>query len=98
MKTFLSVIAAALTCSGARAQNNGATFPCPEKSIAHYTAYRSPKPIVIDGKLDDATWQAAPTSSRFVDILSGQPALHNTRAAVIWDDAYLYVSYQVQEP
>ena len=45
-------------------------------------------------------WRGKPPRSRptFVDILSGRPAIHDTRAAVVWDDHYLYESYRVEEP
>src|SRR5262245_23537272 len=33
-----------------------------------YVCYRAPKPPVIDGKLDDEAWKAAPWSEWFVDI------------------------------
>lgn len=64
-------------------------FPCPESEIARYTAYHVREPIRIDGRLDEAAWQRAPRSPRFVDILTGRPALHDTRAVVLWDDANL---------
>jgi hypothetical protein len=74
------------------------TFPWPEDKIAHYTAYRVDKPPRIDGRLDEVCWQAAPRSPRFVDLITGQPAIHDTRAAVLWDDEALYVGYWVEEP
>ena len=49
-------------------------------------------------RLDEPSWKFATTSPRFVDILSGQPVIHDTRATVLWDDQYLYVSYRVEEP
>jgi hypothetical protein len=73
-------------------------FPCPENEIAHYTAYHISEPITIDGKLDEAVWQQAPRSPRFVDIITGKPTIHDTYAQVVWDDKNLYVSYRVQEP
>ncbi len=101
-KRFRCLWAAAwLLASGgllASAQAQESKFPCPENEIAHYTAYHVRQPITIDGKLDEKAWQLAPRSPRFVDILSGKPALYDTRAAVLWDDTNLYVGYRVQEP
>lgn len=73
-------------------------FPCPESEIRHYTAYRVTEPIKIDGKLDELAWQHAPLSARFVDILTGQPALHSTRVSILWDDKNLYLGYHIEEP
>ncbi len=74
------------------------TFPWPDERIAHYTAYRAPAPLTIDGKLDEPSWQQAPRSPRFVDLITGKPTIHDTRAAVLWDDTYLYVGFWVEEP
>jgi hypothetical protein len=80
------------------AQNGGWKFPCPPGDIARYTAQRAAGPIKVDGKLDEPSWRGAATSPRFVDILTGGPVIHDTRAAVLWDAQYLYVSYRVEEP
>ena len=73
-------------------------FPCPENEIAHYTAYHVSEPIRIDGRLDEKAWQQAPRSPRFVDIVTGQPTIHDTRAMVLWDETNLYVAFRVEEP
>jgi Carbohydrate family 9 binding domain-like len=73
-------------------------FPCPQDEIAHYTAFRTREPIQVDGRLDEAAWQQAPRSSRFVDIITGKPAVHDTRASVLWDNENLYVAFRVEEP
>jgi hypothetical protein len=73
-------------------------FPCPENEIASYTSFRSSETITIDGKLDEPIWDRAPQSPRFVDILTGKPTIHSTRAMVVWDAANLYVAYRIEEP
>lgn len=73
-------------------------FPCPENGIARYTAYHVSEPIRIDGRLDEKAWQQAPFSPRFVDLLTGEKAIHDTRAAVLWDETNLYVAFRVEEP
>ena len=73
-------------------------FPCPENEIARYTAYRIGEPIQVDGKLDELVWSAASFSPRFVDILTGKPTIHETRAAVVWDEQNLYVAFRIEEP
>lgn len=73
-------------------------FPCPTNEIARYTAHRVTEPMSIDGRLDEPAWQAAPTSPRFVDIITGEPARFDTRAMVLWDATNLYVAYRVEEP
>lgn len=73
-------------------------FPCPEEEIVHYTAYHVSEPIHIDGRLDEKAWQQAPRSPRYVDIITGKPALYDTRAMVLWDDTNLYVAVCAEEP
>jgi hypothetical protein len=73
-------------------------FPRLESQIARYTAYHIKDPIKIDGRLTEAAWQQAPRSPRFTDILTGEPALYDTRASVLWDDENLYVAFRVEEP
>lgn len=73
-------------------------FPWPEERIAHYTAFRAPEPLLIDGRLDKPAWAKAPRSPRFVDLVNGGPTVHDTRAAVLWDEQYLYVGFWIEEP
>jgi hypothetical protein len=53
---------------------------------------------VIDGKLDDEIWQNALRSSSFVDLVHGTSTRFDTRAAIVWDDTFLYVAYWIEEP
>lgn len=76
----------------------GSPFPWPDAKIPHYTAYRIAQPPQIDGRLDEPAWQAAPRSPRFVDLITGRPAIHDTRASVLWDDECLYVGFRIEEP
>lgn len=80
------------------ARSQAARFPCNEGEAARYMAYRTGQTIDIDGRLDESVWQKAPWSSRFVDILTGGRTIHGTHAAVVWDDANLYIAFRVEEP
>ena len=80
------------------AQSGTWVFPCPTNEIAGYTARRVASVISINGDLTKPCWQAAEKSPRFKDILTGQPAIHDTRAMVLWDAENLYVAYRVEEP
>ncbi len=65
-----------------------------------YAAPRAATPPAIDGVLDEASWQAAPWTDDFTDIEGpARPApRHRTRAKLLWDDRYLYVGAQLEEP
>ncbi len=79
-------------------QSAAPRYGCSEKDIAHYVARRTAGPITIDGRLDEPSWQKAEKSPRFVDTVSGQPGFYDTRAALLWDDIYLYVGFWIEEP
>ena len=72
--------------------------PCDVDEIPQYTAYMVNTGPKIDGLLDESVWQMAPTSPNFRDLISGKETIHSTKAAVLWDDEYLYIAYWIQEP
>lgn len=55
---------------------------------------------VLDGKLTDPAWEAAPWTDDFVDILGDQAPVprFRTRAKFLWDENYLYVAAELEEP
>ena len=76
----------------------GSKIPCPDEQIPRYTAYHVSEKMTIDGKLDEKAWQLAPRSTRFVDIISGKPTVHDTSVAILWDEEFVYVGYRAEEP
>lgn len=75
-----------------------AAYGCGEERLAHYTCLRAPAPITVDGDLEKEPWRRAPRSSRFVDLVSGDPGWYDTRMACLWDDERFYVAYWIEEP
>jgi hypothetical protein len=65
-----------------------------------YVCYRAPTPLRIDGRLDDAAWEAAPWSDDFVDIEDGQrpKPRYRTRVKMLWDERCLYIGAMLEEP
>ena len=68
------------------------------EDVARYTCYRTRQPLAIDGRPDEAAWQHAPRSPRFVDMVTGDPGFFDTRAAALWDDENLYIAFWIEEP
>jgi hypothetical protein len=66
--------------------------------LTEITCYRTNEPIVVDGDLGKPAWASQPRSPRFVDMVSGDPALYETRVACLWDPAAFYVAYWIEEP
>jgi hypothetical protein len=73
-------------------------LPCRDEDVPRYKAYQRTGKITVDGKLTEQAWQKAPRSNLFVDLVHGTATHLDTRAAVIWDDTYLYVCYWIEEP
>lgn len=65
-----------------------------------YVVYRATSPITIDGIPDEAAWQNATVITNFRDISGdGFPLpLYRTTARILWDDQYLYVAAELEEP
>lgn len=72
--------------------------PVSDDQVARYTAHRTEQAIEVDGRLDEEEWKSAPRSPRFRDLIRGTDAIHDTRAAVLWDDEYLYIGFWIEEP
>ena len=53
---------------------------------------RATGPIVVDGRLDEATWAQAPVAKDFIqnDPREGEPATYDTEVRVLYDDTALY--------
>lgn len=65
-----------------------------------YICCRAATAIQIDGQIDEAAWQAAPWTDRFVDIEGDrQPRPRfGTQVKMLWDDEYFYLAVQMEEP
>ena len=65
-----------------------------------YVANKTTGTITIDGILDEADWQTAPFTENFADISGeGFPTPRFvTNAKILWDDEYLYVGAELEEP
>lgn len=66
----------------------------------HYTCLKAAKPIEIDGRLDEGDWVKAPWTDDFIDIEGPDKTTprYRTRAKLLWDDNYLYIAAQMEEP
>jgi hypothetical protein len=95
-----SILALAGGCASHRATHElsvDSTRFCRPK---HYTCHRASGAIVVDGRLDESAWESAPWTGLFVDI-EGEakpPPRYGTRAKMLWDQDYLYISAALEEP
>jgi hypothetical protein len=76
--------------------------PLPASAFATPTIWvpmrRPASPIVIDGKLDDASWTRATTTGSLVNVSTGEPAGASELSAsvrLVYDEQALYVGFEV---
>ena len=73
-------------------------YGCADNEIAHYTSRKITGPVEINGDLEKPVWKNSLKSPRFVDMVTGEPALYDTRTAALWDDENLYIAFWAEEP
>jgi hypothetical protein len=80
----------------------GQSFPIQANKLQPktYECRRTAVPIRVDGKLDDPAWKKAKWTTDFVDIEgAGRPKPRfRTRVKMLWDDNYLYIAAELEEP
>jgi len=75
----------------------GCTCEEPRTDLPRITAARVSEAPTIDGRLDDDAWRDADETERFVNTMTGAPADPETTARIAWDDANLYVAFEVAD-
>jgi hypothetical protein len=103
MKSILSIVAAASIASAAPALSQtpaNATTPTRRHEDApNAVASRRNGSVNIDGKLDEAAWQAAKPVTDFTqyDPHEGQPVSERTEARILIDDDAVYVGMRLYD-
>lgn len=64
----------------------------------HYIVSKTSETIHIDGKADESSWESAQFTKSFIDIEGVKIPKYNTKVKMLWDDKYLYVYSQMEEP
>ena len=62
-----------------------------------YSVQRASLKIVVDGRADEADWQAAPHVGNFRFPWWTQGEREQTEAKLLWDDQFLYVLFKCQD-
>lgn len=99
MKKFLFSVAACVLAVSASAQGLFEKYERKLTDPRSYVCYRAAAPIVVDGLLNESSWRKAEATETFVDISGAGFAKpkYDTRAKMLWDDDYLYVSAVLDE-
>jgi hypothetical protein len=66
--------------------------------VPRYEVKRAPTPVVIDGQLNDKAWEAASPAVELHGLWEQQTGpKQKTAARLLWDDQFLYVSYDCED-
>jgi len=98
---FAGLLIFQVSCSRSEGTiDNAVSVIPPEPDPKSYVCYRTGSVITLDGILNESDWEAVPWTDNFVDIegdLKPQPEFR-TRAKMLWDDSYLFVAAELEEP
>lgn len=98
-RSFL-LISLCVCCLQGAAQNIFTSYEHLFTTPLHYTTYRLTGKLVIDGKMNESSWQKAPWTEYYTDIEGDKrPAPgFKTRCKMLWDNDYLYIIAELEEP
>ena len=64
----------------------------------HYVVGKTSQPLTIDGIDDEKAWSQAAFTKSFIDIEGIDTPRYDTKVKMLWDEQYLYVYAQMEEP
>ena len=80
----------------------GKEFPEPtaKYSPRTYVCYKTKTPVIIDGKMDESSWENTDWTQLFVDIEGNKKPdpYFETRLKMLWDEKYFYFGAILEEP
>ena len=100
MPTMRSTLLLLVAAAAAQAADEKALPPESTFLRTAHAARRTGAPIVIDGRMDEPAWQAAPLEDSFTQVSpdEGKPASVHTAFRVLWDDSFLYFAALCDDP
>ena len=101
MKEFFSLILLSiLSCASVTAQSILDRIDVQSDLVApkHYIITKTAAPLTIDGRANERAWQQAAFTKKFIDIEGVKQPKFETRTKMLWDDNYLYVYAELEEP
>jgi hypothetical protein len=75
----------------------GPTLEGTQVALPEYHLPKASKAPVIDGRLDDEAWKAAPAVT-LLGSVDGRPVSKKTTVRLLWDEANLYVAFDAEDP
>lgn len=63
-----------------------------------FVAQKTSETLIIDGKMDESSWNKAKWTNNFIDIEGSKKPIYTTKIKMIWDESYLYFFAELKEP
>ncbi len=81
-------------------EHSSAPLAPPAGKPRAYRVHHAKSAVEVDGKLEKKEWRQAEWTEDFVDIegTSEPKPRFRTRAKMLWDDRYLYIAAELEEP
>lgn len=88
------------SCQNQKSKDKSLVIDVSERIVTpnHYIVSKTSEQILIDGIADEASWQSAQFTKSFIDIEGIKIPKFDTKVKMMWDDNYLYVYSQMEEP
>lgn len=82
------------------AQNNTVELDLSDQIVKpqHYIVTKTDQTLEMDGRADETAWTQADFTDLFVDIEGVKKPKFDTRLKMLWDDEFLYVFAEMEEP
>ena len=96
-----AVIGAVVVAAGAPEPAHAGMGDAPIPGLPETPTYvvpRTPVPIVVDGRLDDAAWELAPRTSSWRWLDTSEPGRLESYAQMCWDDEFFYFAFSAEDP
>lgn len=100
LKTLTLLSLFALPAFAAAQQPISYSEPYPFEPTS-YICYRAPQAVTVDGDIYTPEWEAVPWTHYFMDIQGTnrlETPRYSCRAKLMWDDQYLYIAAELEEP
>ncbi len=97
---YIIILLLCISCKKEKSQPTHIIIDVSEDIVSpkHYIVAKTNSKIIIDGVIDEPAWNNAIYSDKFIDIEGVKTPKYDTRLKMLWDDEYLYVYSEMEEP
>lgn len=97
---YLMLLFVAFSCINNSSRKNSVFIDVNKDVLTprNYIIPKAEKPLNIDGLADETAWDGADFSQAFIDIEGDKTPTYETRMKMLWDDDFLYVFANMEEP